>query len=78
VTSIPEAGESDELLRLAAAGDGVSREALAGGSRHRLRRMVASRLDPRLREEAAGLRYLRAVQRLKEILQSLGGDWLEL
>jgi len=30
-----------------------------------------------IREKAAGLRYLRAVRRLKEILQSLGGDWLE-
>jgi hypothetical protein len=72
-----EAGESDELLRLAAAGVGVSREAVAGGSSHRLRRMVASRLDQRLREKAAGVGYLRAVRRPKEILQSLGGDWLE-
>ena len=30
-----------------------------------------------IKEKAAGLRYLRAVRRLKEILQSLGGDWLE-
>ena len=30
-----------------------------------------------IKEKAAGVRYLRAVRRLKEILQSLGGDWLE-
>jgi hypothetical protein len=72
-----EAGESDELLRLAAAGDGVSREAPAGWNGRRLRRVVAFRLDQRLREKAAGLRYLRAVRRLKAILESLGGDWLE-
>jgi hypothetical protein len=72
-----EAGQSDELLRLAAAGDGVSREALVDRSRQRLGRMVAFRLDQRLREKAAGLRYLRAVRRLKAILQELGGDWLE-
>jgi RNA polymerase sigma-70 factor (ECF subfamily) len=30
-----------------------------------------------IKEKAAGARYLRAVRRLKEILQSLGGDWLE-
>jgi RNA polymerase sigma-70 factor (ECF subfamily) len=30
-----------------------------------------------IKEKAVGLRYLRAVRRLKEILQSLGGDWLE-
>jgi hypothetical protein len=71
-----EAGESDELRRLAAAGDGVSREAPAGWSRQRLRRMVAFRLDRRLREKAA-VRYLRAVRRLKAILQGLGGDWVE-
>jgi hypothetical protein len=72
-----EAGESDELLRLAAAGDGVSREALAGWSRQRLRRMVAFRLDQRLRQKAAGVRDLRAVRRLKEILDGLGGQWRE-
>jgi RNA polymerase sigma-70 factor (ECF subfamily) len=43
-----ETGESDELLRLAAAGDGESWEALVGRSRTRLRRMVAFRLDHRL------------------------------
>jgi RNA polymerase sigma-70 factor (ECF subfamily) len=43
-----ETGESDELLRLAAAGDGESWEALVGRSRQRLRRMVAFRLDHRL------------------------------
>jgi RNA polymerase sigma-70 factor (ECF subfamily) len=49
VTSIPEqTGEDDELLRLAAAGDGESWQALVGRSRDRLRRMVAFRLDPRL------------------------------
>ena len=72
-----EAGESDELLRPAAAGDGASWEALVNRSRQRLRRKVAFRLDQRLREKAAGSRYLRAVRRLKAILQSLGGDWLE-
>jgi hypothetical protein len=72
-----EAGESDGLLRLAAAGDGGSREAPAGWSSQRLRRLVAFRLDHRVREKAAGVRYVRAVRRLKEILQSLGGDWLE-
>jgi RNA polymerase sigma-70 factor (ECF subfamily) len=30
-----------------------------------------------IKEKAAGLRYLRAVRPLKEILHSLGGDWLE-
>jgi RNA polymerase sigma-70 factor (ECF subfamily) len=50
VTSMPEeAGENDELLRMAAAGDGESWEALVGRSRQRLRRMVAFRLDQRLR-----------------------------
>ena len=50
VTSMPEqTGEDDELLRLAAAGDGESWQALVGRSRERLRRMVAFRLDPRLR-----------------------------
>jgi RNA polymerase sigma-70 factor, ECF subfamily len=49
MSSMPEeTGESDELLRLAAAGDGGSWEALVGRSRTRLRRMVAFRLDPRL------------------------------
>ena len=72
-----EASENDKLLRLAAAGDGGSREAPAGWSSQRLRRLVAFRLDQRLREKAAGVRYLRAVRRLKAILHSLGGDWLE-
>jgi hypothetical protein len=50
VTSMPEqTGGDDELLRLAAAGDSVSWQALVGRSRHRLRRVVAFRLDPRLR-----------------------------
>jgi RNA polymerase sigma-70 factor (ECF subfamily) len=50
VTSMPErTGEDDELLRLAADGDGASWQALVGRSRDRLRRMVAFRLDPRLR-----------------------------
>jgi RNA polymerase sigma-70 factor (ECF subfamily) len=50
VTSMPEeTGEDDEqLLRLAAAGDGESWQALVGRSRQRLRRMVAFRLDQRL------------------------------
>ncbi len=43
-----ETGGSDDLLRLAAAGDGESWEALVGQSRNRLRRMVAFRLDQRL------------------------------
>jgi RNA polymerase sigma-70 factor (ECF subfamily) len=29
-----------------------------------------------IKEKTAAMRYLRAVRRLKEILQSLGGDWL--
>ena len=50
VTSMPEeTGDDDELLRLAAAGDGESWQALVGRSRDRLRRMVAFRLDQRLR-----------------------------
>src|SRR5262245_40017929 len=50
VTSMPErTGEDDELLRLAAAGDGASWQGLVGRSRQRLRRVVAFRLDPRLR-----------------------------
>ena len=50
VTSMPEqTGEDDELLRLAAVGDGESWHALVGRSRDRLRRVVAFRLDPRLR-----------------------------
>jgi DNA-directed RNA polymerase specialized sigma24 family protein len=49
-TSMPErTGEDDELLRLAAAGDGESWQALVARSRDRLRRVVAFRLDPRLR-----------------------------
>jgi RNA polymerase sigma-70 factor (ECF subfamily) len=43
-----ETGENDELLRLAAAGDGQSWQALVGRSQPRLRRMVAFRLDQRL------------------------------
>jgi RNA polymerase sigma-70 factor (ECF subfamily) len=43
-----ETDENNELLRLAAAGDGESWQALVDGSRHRLRRMVAFRLDQRL------------------------------
>ena len=50
VTSMSEqTSEDDERLRLAAAGDGASWQALVGRSRERLRRMVAFRLDPRLR-----------------------------
>ncbi len=30
-----------------------------------------------IKEKAAGVRYVRAVRRLKAILQGLGGDWLE-
>jgi RNA polymerase sigma-70 factor (ECF subfamily) len=30
-----------------------------------------------IKEKAAGVRYLRAVRRLKAILQNLGGDGLE-
>jgi RNA polymerase sigma-70 factor (ECF subfamily) len=49
VTSMPEeTDENDELLRLAAAGDGESWQAVVDRSRHRLRRMVAFRLDQRL------------------------------
>jgi RNA polymerase sigma-70 factor (ECF subfamily) len=49
-TSMPErTGEDDELLRLAADGDGASWQALVAQSRDRLRRVVAFRLDPRLR-----------------------------
>jgi hypothetical protein len=40
VTAMPvETGENDELLRLAAAGDGTSCEVLVGHSRPRLRRL---------------------------------------
>jgi RNA polymerase sigma-70 factor (ECF subfamily) len=47
--SMPQdTGENDELLRLAAAGDGRSWGAVVDRSRNRLRRMVAFRLDPRL------------------------------
>jgi RNA polymerase sigma-70 factor (ECF subfamily) len=54
VTSMPEqTGEDDELLRRAAAGDGESWQALVGRSRHRLRRMVAFRLDQWLRGRVA-------------------------
>jgi len=50
MTSMPErTGEDDELMRLAAAGDGESWQALVGRSRDRLRRVVVFRLDPRLR-----------------------------
>jgi RNA polymerase sigma-70 factor (ECF subfamily) len=50
VSSMPEqTGEDDELLRLAAAGDGESWQSLVGRSRDRLRRVVAFRLDPRMR-----------------------------
>jgi RNA polymerase sigma-70 factor, ECF subfamily len=44
-----ETGEDGELLRMAAAGDGESWQALVGRSQQRLRRMVAFRLDPRLK-----------------------------
>jgi RNA polymerase sigma-70 factor (ECF subfamily) len=30
-----------------------------------------------IKEKAAGMRYVRALRRLKEILSGLGGDWLE-
>jgi RNA polymerase sigma-70 factor, ECF subfamily len=30
-----------------------------------------------IKEKAAGMRYVRALRRLKEILNTLGGDWLE-
>ncbi len=30
-----------------------------------------------IKEKAAGMRYVRALRRLKEILSDLGGDWLE-
>ena len=43
-----ETGESDELLRLASAGDVESWDSLVRRSRHRLRRIVAFRLDHRL------------------------------
>jgi RNA polymerase sigma-70 factor (ECF subfamily) len=50
VTSMPEqTGEDDELSRRSAAGDGASWQALVGRSHDRLRRVVAFRLDPRLR-----------------------------
>jgi RNA polymerase sigma-70 factor (ECF subfamily) len=50
VTAMSEQrGEDEELLRLAAAGDGESWQAVVRRSRDRLRRMVAFRLDPRLR-----------------------------
>jgi RNA polymerase sigma-70 factor (ECF subfamily) len=50
MTAMPDqTGADDDLLRLAAAGDGESWQALEGRSRQRLRRMVAFRLDPRLR-----------------------------
>jgi RNA polymerase sigma-70 factor (ECF subfamily) len=42
------AEKNDELVRLAAQGDAQSWEALVEGSRQRLRRMVAFRLDQRL------------------------------
>jgi hypothetical protein len=55
VTSMPErTGEDDELLRLAAAGDGANWQALVGRSRDRLRRMVAFRLDQGVQEKASG------------------------
>jgi RNA polymerase sigma-70 factor (ECF subfamily) len=44
-----ETGEDDALLRLAAAGDDESWQALVRRSRDRLRRMVDLRLDQRLR-----------------------------
>jgi RNA polymerase sigma-70 factor (ECF subfamily) len=46
---LEETGEDGELLRQAAAGDGGSWQALVGRSQDRLRRMVAFRLDPRLK-----------------------------
>ena len=30
-----------------------------------------------IKEKAAGMRYVRALRRLKDILSGLGGDWLE-
>src|SRR5271165_6740594 len=49
VTSMPGGtNENDERLQLAAQGDAGSWEALVAESRHRLRRMVAFRLDQRL------------------------------
>ncbi len=53
--------ENMDRLRLAAQGDAGSWEALVSASRQRLRRMVAFRLDSRLR-------------RLKEILSNLHPD----
>ncbi len=49
VTSMSEGtNQNDERLRLAAQGDAGSWESLVAESRHRLRRMVAFRLDQRL------------------------------
>jgi RNA polymerase sigma-70 factor, ECF subfamily len=49
MTPMPDqAGEIDQLLRLAAQGDSGSWQALVGQSRQRLHRMVAFRLDQRL------------------------------
>jgi RNA polymerase sigma-70 factor, ECF subfamily len=41
-------GKNDKLLRLGSEGDPASWEALVVGSRPRLRRMIAFRLDQRL------------------------------
>ncbi len=43
-----ETSEHEELLRAAAGGDSECWHALVGGSRQRLHRMVAFRLDQRL------------------------------
>jgi RNA polymerase sigma-70 factor (ECF subfamily) len=72
-----EAGENDELLRRAAAGDGVSWEALVDRSRQRLRRMVAFRLDQRLRgrvdpSDVLQDAYLEAWQALEGYLRRPG------
>jgi hypothetical protein len=76
-TSMPEGqDEKRDRLRLAAEGDAGSWAALVSGSRRRLRRMVAFRLLG-IKEKAAGMRYVRALRRLKQILSSLNPDWLE-
>src|SRR4029077_15822352 len=56
--------------------DGLDREVLALRHFEQLSPSETARVLG-IKEKAAGMRYVRALRRLREILNSVGGDWLE-
>jgi RNA polymerase sigma-70 factor (ECF subfamily) len=56
--------------------DGLDREVLALRHFEQLSPAETARVLG-IKEKAAGMRYVRALRRLREILNTLGGDWLE-